>query len=292
MMDENHKDDNIHYDKESSLFIYDINSDKEKDEEKKLGESNKYSNIEQNNVNNNKLENNVDDVNNDDVLKYYNIVKNNKINDEILQLQIQHLLNFNKKSETYEEKQKRVMLGYLNDDDIDYMLYDKSDEEFLSNFMEDLNNFKNIHLIEKHESNIKKNGIIYSIDYEKIIYKERRLPDINNMNINNILYYYFYSNQEYLMNIKNRNIYTYDSYIFENDQMSDFSQDEKYNSYSDSQSTISDEDLLLLRYDDNSEYDDEAKIYMNKKRRKNKRDRKKNKRGKGNKKKMIPCDLS
>ncbi|SOV74640.1 conserved Plasmodium protein, unknown function [Plasmodium sp. gorilla clade G3] len=289
MMDANHKDDNIHYDKESSLFIYNINSDKEKDEEKYFSESNKYSDIEKNDPNNNELENNVDDVNNDDVLKYYNIVKNNKINDQILQLQIEHLLNFNKKSETYEEKQKRVMLGYLNDDDIDYMLYEKSDEEYLSHFIEDLNNFKNIHLIENFDSVIK-NGIIHSINDEKIIYKERRLPDINNMNINNILYYYFYSNQEYLMNIKNRNVYTYDSYVFQNDQMNDLSEDEKYESNSDSESTISDEDLLLLRYDDNSEYEDEAKMYINKKRRKNKRDRKKNKRGKGNKKKIIPVE--
>ncbi|SBS95441.1 conserved Plasmodium protein, unknown function, partial [Plasmodium ovale curtisi] len=53
----------------------------------------------------------------DDVLKYYNMVKSNKSNDESLQNKINKLLNLKKKVETYEEKQKKILLNSVNDDD-------------------------------------------------------------------------------------------------------------------------------------------------------------------------------
>ncbi|CAD2083774.1 conserved Plasmodium protein, unknown function [Plasmodium vinckei brucechwatti] len=234
----------------------------------------------------------------DDVLKYYNMVKSNKSNDESLQNKINKLLNLKKKVETYEEKQKKILLNSVNDDDIDILLYDnEEDEMYLSNFLDNLNKFKKKTLAEyENEKGERQDEIFNSINNRNIIIGEERLLDINNINLNNILYFYFYSNQSYILNLENanKNVYTYDSYIFENyDELDDESANLKLDSSSNT--SISDEDLLLLKHN-NDESDDmfeDENVYLEKQRntkkkgRKKKRGNKKGKRKKGKIEKMV-----
>ncbi|SCN21638.1 conserved Plasmodium protein, unknown function [Plasmodium berghei] len=258
----------------------------------------------------------------DDVLKYYNMVKSNKRNDENLQNKINKLLNPKKKIETYEEKQKNILLNSVNDDDIDTLLYDNEEDKIcLSYFMDDINKFKKKTLIEcenvenaknvdnggtsisqeqsdiamdkkieknENEKGERKDKIFNSINNRNIIIGEERLLDINNINLNNILYFYFYSNQSYILNLGNgnKNIYTYDSYIFENsDELTNLKLDNSSNT------SISDEELLLLKHNneesDNDIFEDEN-VYTEKQKSSKKKERKKKGRNKkGKTEKMI-----
>ncbi|KEG00335.1 conserved Plasmodium protein, unknown function [Plasmodium vinckei vinckei] len=232
-------------------------------------------------------------VSDDDVLKYYNMVKSSKSNDESLQNKINKLLNLKKKVETYEEKQKKILLNSVNDDDIDILLYDnKEDEMYFFHFLDELNKFKKKTLAEYENEKVERQDEIFdSINNRNIIIGEERLLDINNINLNNILYFYFYSNQSYILNLgnTNKNVYTYDSYIFENyDELDDESGNLKLDSSSNT--SISDEDLLLLKHnnDESDNMFDDENGYLEKQRNKKKKGRKK-KRGnkKGKTEKMV-----
>ncbi|GAW81922.1 hypothetical protein, conserved [Plasmodium gonderi] len=231
--------------------------------------------------------------NEEDVMKYYSVVKSNKMNDENLEKKIDKLLNFNKKIETYEEKKKKLILGSMNDDEIDHCLYDQHEEgNFFMEFLEDLSHVKNNSITEsadyvcpnydknkRNEYNEEKskmcnsiemcqNKIVLSVKNRHVIFNEKRLLDIKNINLKNIMYFYFCSNEEYVFSCIQdgaKHLYTYDSYIFENyDDMSNVTS----NSLSDGNSksdSITDEELLLLTYNNTDEeiynYDDPGYYY-------------------------------
>ncbi|CAA9989228.1 conserved Plasmodium protein, unknown function [Plasmodium knowlesi strain H] len=227
----------------------------------------------------------------EEVMKYYSVVKSNKMNDDILQSQIDQLLNFNNRIETYEEKQKRLFLGSTNDEEIDPCLYsvedDKEDKDsgdgyghvhgaiFFSHFLDDLSRVKKYRLTErtihlpprsnKEEMNQHDEGnssvpcdhlggseIIQLLNSQNITFNEKRLLNICNINLNNILYFYLCCNEEYgslCMEGGGKLVYTYDSYSFEGPEGgSDVSSNSSSEGRTSRSSSISDEELLMLRY--------------------------------------------
>ncbi|ANQ09357.1 Uncharacterized protein PCOAH_00035940 [Plasmodium coatneyi] len=231
----------------------------------------------------------------EEVMKYYSLVKSNKMNDDILQSQIDHLLNFNNKVETYEEKQKKLFLGSANDEEIDPCLYtgeDNKDEKdddgavLFSQFLDDLSRVKKYHLIERTDdlppSSDKKgmsqpeggnsnvpgddlggSEITQSLNSTQITFNEKRLLNICNINLNNILYFYLCCNEEYAslcLEGGGKLVYTYDSYSFDRPEGgTDVSSNSSSEGTSRS-SSISDEELLMLRYDnaEGSDYSGEC----------------------------------
>ncbi|KJP88963.1 hypothetical protein AK88_01457 [Plasmodium fragile] len=233
----------------------------------------------------------------EEVMKYYSVVKGNKMNEDVLQNQIDHLLNFNNQIETYEEKQRRLFLGSANDEQIDPGLYAEGNSGdggsggggggghgdgavLFSHFVDDLSRVKKCHLTERGgdlppQSSDKKgmtnqpdgvncsvsgddldgSEIVHSLNSTHITFNEKRLLNICNINLNNILYFYLCCNEEYVLLCQEEGgegrklIYTYDSYSFEKpDGGSDVSSHLSSEGTSRSSSSISDEELLLLRY--------------------------------------------
>ncbi|SBS87376.1 hypothetical protein, conserved [Plasmodium malariae] len=295
----------------------DVEADQNKNDDKQ--EDGKYGGDGNDDDGIDEQENDKDD--NEDVLKYYAVVKNDKMNDENLQNQIDSLLNFNKKSETYEEREKNLSLGSLYNEEIDStLLYDEMKEEdlYFSLFLEDLNKLKKVPISEygdytckkfenkkieennNHVNNfdlnntiIYKQNIVHSINSRNVLFSEKRLLDINNVNLNNILYFYFCSNQENVLNMekKNNHVYSYDSYIFDtDDHLNDYSSNANLDSETNSSSSISDEELLLLKHnnadeeedaEEGGDYANEDEIYFSRRKGKKKK-KKKNGNNKGN----------
>ncbi|KMZ98584.1 hypothetical protein PVNG_04276 [Plasmodium vivax North Korean] len=251
----------------------------------------------------------------EDVMKYYAVVKSNKMNDQILQREIDHLLNFSSKVETYEEKQKKLLWGSANDEGIDPCLcswkggadqkdqqdegdaadqQDEGDEAsqqddadrdgtvLLPRFVEDLRRVKKHPLRERAEgappsgdkvgvsqpdgsdhlggSNHLGGGdhlggseIAHSLNSTHITFNEKRLLNMSNIHLNNLLYFYLCCNEDDALACLEgggKRVYTYDSYAFEGLEGGSEASSNAPSEGSSRSSSISDEELLLLRYGD------------------------------------------